>query len=68
MCKIASVLVKYFKSRFNIVKLLLTGDDSFGVGIRLEFQMFTPTCFQNSICIGQIEVSDGQVHPFECSH
>ena len=37
----------------------LRGDDFFGVGIRLEFQMFTPTSFQNSICIGQIEVSDG---------
>jgi len=42
-----------------MVKLLLTGDDFFGVGIRLEFQMFTPTSFQNSICIGLIEVSDG---------
>ena len=48
-----------------MVKPLLTGGDFFGVGIRLEFQMFTPTSFQNSICIGQIEVSDGQVHPFE---
>ena len=42
-----------------MVKLLLTGDIFFGVGIRLEFQMFTPTSFQNSISIGQIEVSDG---------
>ena len=46
----------------------LRGDDFFGVGIRLEFQMFTPTSFQNSISIGQIEVSDGQVHPFERRH
>ena len=51
-----------------MVKLLLTGDDFFGVGIRLEFQMFTPTSFRNGLSIGQIEVSDGQVHPFERRH
>ena len=51
-----------------MVKLLLTGDDFFGVGIRLEFQMFTPTSFQNSMFIGeafQIEVSDGIPNPLE---
>ena len=29
---------------------------------------FTATSFQNSISIGQIEVSDGQVYPLERHH
>ena len=47
---------------------MLTGHEFFGVGVCLEFQIFTQTSFQNSIYIGEVfqtEVSDGQAHPLE---
>ena len=52
----------------KLSSVVLTGHKFFGVGISVEFQMFTPTNLQKSYSIGQIEVSDGQVHPLERRH